>query len=174
MEVAQVRSPPSATTVNAFEVGDKVLLKHPFDPDLFDQLRPYYDPVAHRFEVPRGEFEAVRETLEAHSHRTVLVDVEEFCVVTRTGLTDRIAQVLKDLFAAHTYDPVPAENDYEFRDWRAQSRDVGAEIVLEHTRGGRRVRVLRDRNAVDRAIEEGATPISETEIDLSRVLADAK
>ena len=72
-----------AERLTVFRVGEEYLFSHYFDrQDVFADLREYYDEAAYRFEVPAGEFAAVRERLEdAHYDPQVVTDLEPYCVV---------------------------------------------------------------------------------------------
>jgi hypothetical protein len=84
---------PEPLTV--FEVGDEYLFAEYFDDRaLFEDMRPYYDDEAYRFEVPADEFEAVRDRLEeAYFEPAVVSDLEPYCVVI--GRYDEHAEILK-------------------------------------------------------------------------------
>lgn len=156
--------------VNAFEIGDKIFLKHPFDAELFSAVRQYYDPVRHRFEISHEEFETIQATFESHSYRAVLVDdIREYCVVTRPGLTGSVRRRLKELFASHLYDPFPAENRHEFRAWK-QYCEGATDVVLQGKQRDRVVQVMKDKEAVERAVNADAKLVSETDIDPFQVL----
>ena len=70
-------------TLLVFRTGDEYLIAHYFDQrDLFDDLREYYNDDTYRFEVPAGEFEAVRDRLrESYYEPHVVEDLEPYCVV---------------------------------------------------------------------------------------------
>lgn len=69
--------------IYCLDVGDAIVFKAYFDhTDLFEALREYYDGEHYRFEVPPGEFPAVRDGLEEFGYEPVVVeDLEAFCVV---------------------------------------------------------------------------------------------
>lgn len=157
--------------INAFEIGDRVFLKPQLDPAVYPEIRRYYNSAEHRIEAPPEEFEAIRSILESHSYTPVLVDdVTEYCVAVPRETRSRTRRFLRELFATHMYDPIPAENRYEHRDWREEhcESEEKPDTVYEREVGSWIVRVMKDRSAVERAIANGARPLSETDLDLSQ------
>lgn len=75
----------STTEVNAFPVGDALLVRHYFERSAaFGILREYYDSRSYRFEIPRAEFRRVRTRLATHGYDLRPVeDVERFAVAVR-------------------------------------------------------------------------------------------
>lgn len=75
----------SAIEVNAFPIGEVVLVRHYFEREAaFGILREYYDPRSYRFEIPRGEFRRVATRLATHGYDLQPVeDVERFAVAVR-------------------------------------------------------------------------------------------
>lgn len=66
---------------NAFRVGDTYVFKHHFGPDIFEELRPYYDDEEYRFAVPQVDMPEVERLLAANFYDVALVeDAEEYCV----------------------------------------------------------------------------------------------
>jgi hypothetical protein len=72
-----------AERINVFPVGDEYLFTHFFDQkDVFNELREYYNESEYRFEIPRGDFDEVREFLEEQYFDPVVVeDLKQFSVV---------------------------------------------------------------------------------------------
>lgn len=72
-----------AERLTVFHIGDEYLFTHYFDrDDIFEQLQPYYDSDAYRFEVPAEEFDEVRELLtEEYFEPVVVEDLDPYCVV---------------------------------------------------------------------------------------------
>lgn len=72
-----------AERLTVFHIGEEYLFTHYFDREhLFEQLQPYYDADAYRFEVPEEKFEDVRELLtEEYFEPVVVEDLEPYCVV---------------------------------------------------------------------------------------------
>lgn len=81
----RANGPSVSNEVNAFPVGETVLVRHYFERDAaFGILREYYDPRASRFEIPRAAFRRVATRLEIHGYDLRLVeDVERFAVAVR-------------------------------------------------------------------------------------------
>jgi hypothetical protein len=61
------------------------LFKHYFDgKEVFVRLKRYYNNQQYRFEVPSGEFEAIRSFLAEHGYGLVVVDaIEAFVEVVK-------------------------------------------------------------------------------------------
>lgn len=157
--------------INAFEIDGKVFLKLSMDAEIYPDIHQYYNKEEHRIEVPTDEFETVRSILEPYAYEPVLVDdVTEYCVAVQEGAADRTRRFLRELFAAHSYEPVPAAGGCEYREWREEQCECHekANAVYELEIGPWTVRVMKDRSAVERAIERGAKPLSEAGLDLSR------
>lgn len=72
-----------AEPIFVFEIDDTYLFKHYFDrQDLFSELNEYYDEEAYRFEVPKADFDTVRDLLEDNYFEPTIVEsVEAFSVV---------------------------------------------------------------------------------------------
>ncbi len=89
-----------AERLTVFRVDDEYLFSHYFDrQDVFADLSEYYDEEAYRFEVPAGEFEAVRERLEdAYYDPQVVTDLEPYCVVI--DKYDEHAAILRESVAS--------------------------------------------------------------------------
>ncbi len=84
-ETAGDRSGSTPEVVNAFPMGDAVLLDYYFESEeAFAVLREYYDRRAYRFEVPRQAFRTVRAELAGLGYDLRLVDdVERFAVAVQ-------------------------------------------------------------------------------------------
>ena len=82
-----------------FEVDDAYLFSQYFGrTDVFEDLQEYYNDTEYRFEVPKAEFDAVRERLEsAHYEPVILTDLEPYCVVI--DRYDEHAEILKQSVA---------------------------------------------------------------------------
>lgn len=70
-------------TINVFEIDDEYLFKHYFDrTDVFEFLSEYYNGETYRFEVPKDDFESVKDRLaDEYVELSVVDDLEAFCVV---------------------------------------------------------------------------------------------
>ncbi|WP_313693358.1 hypothetical protein [Halorarum halobium] len=99
----------AATTepVNVFPVDGAYLVRHYFEGDaVFDRLKPFYDNRAYRFEIPRGEFTAIREFLYDHGYSlTVVEDLERYLVVVEkyTAHPDDVFKTSVAQFASESY-----------------------------------------------------------------------
>lgn len=83
--------------VNVFELEEAYLFKHYFEgPDVFERLKPYYNPHQYRFEVPHDEFEAIREFLDDHGYGLVVVDAPEAFAVVVRKYTEHPENIFKD------------------------------------------------------------------------------
>lgn len=69
--------------IYVFEIDETLLFIQYFEhDDLFDELSDYYDHDRYRFEVPKSEFDTVRERLGDYFYEPVIVeDFKELCVV---------------------------------------------------------------------------------------------
>lgn len=69
--------------INVFEMDGEYLFKHFFGrTDIFEAIAEYYNEQTYRFEVPKDEFESVKDRLKEEYFDLVIVDdIEPFCVV---------------------------------------------------------------------------------------------
>lgn len=69
--------------LNVFRIDDEYLISHYFErKDIFESLQEYYNEGEYRFEIPAGDFEAVKAQLEDEYYDPVVVeDLEPYCVV---------------------------------------------------------------------------------------------
>lgn len=127
--------PAGHERVNVFPAGGTRYFKHFFEEDeVFDELRPFYNHYAYRFEVPEDEFEALRTTLTEFGYALVEVDaVEEFVVVKRK----------------YTDHP----------------RILFAGSVLRRSVPDHHCFVMKDRDAVKRAVAAGAVRLTDADLD---------
>lgn len=154
--------------INAFEIDDKILLKPRLHTEIFSEIREYYNVKEHRIETSPDEFERVRTILRSYSYEPVLVeDVTEYCIAVQRERGSRVRRLLNELLATHLYDPIPVASQYEYRDWKERhcEQDGEADVVYEREIGSWTVRVMTDRSAVERAIADGAKPLSEAGLD---------
>lgn len=72
--------------INAFSVEREYLFSYHFPPDIFEELRPFYNDDEYRFEVPDERMTTVERRLEANHYRLHRIDdVDPYCVVIRKG-----------------------------------------------------------------------------------------
>lgn len=120
--------------VNAFPMGDIVLIRHYFESEgVFALLSPYYNEREFRFEVPRTEFESVREAASARgTELTPIEDATAFAVVVKK--------------------------------YREHPETVFSESVAQFSADGYNVFVMKNSEAVDTAVDEGAIHLSDVPI----------
>lgn len=123
-----------AQVVNAFPLGEAVLVRQYFDDEAaFAALRPYYDRRAYRFEIPRAEFRRVRATLAGCGY--VLEPVDD-----------------------------PAAYAVVLRKYRTHPECVFEAAVAEFSSDGYNVFVLADEAAVEAAVADGATRLADAPV----------
>lgn len=129
--------------VNAFPVGDRILIKHYFEGEaVFERLRPYYERNQYRFEVPFDAFDSLRRFLREHDYELSVVDEPEaYWVVVR-----QYTEHPPDIFAESVY----------------QERTDGYNCFL-----------MKDLEAVDAAVVDGGTRLTETSLSVSTGTLDA-
>lgn len=126
-----------AERVNAFRVGPTVLFRHYFDGD--------------------AVFEQLKPYYEFQEYR--------FSVPA-----SRFPQV-QAFLADRGYDLTVADDPERYavccRKYRTHPENIFKASVLQRSAGDHTVFVLRSEEAVDRAVDQGATPLAETDLSLS-------
>ena len=126
------------TEINAFEVEDAGLyiFSQYFDQDeVFDELREWYNSEQYRFEVPAGKLDRIESFLD-----------EYFYEVTRVAPNDiEPFCVVKEKHTDHA--------------------DILRNSVYHTSQGSRTVFVMQDRLSAEQAIEQGAAPLADSDIE---------
>lgn len=91
-------------SVNAFPIDGRYLFAGYFEEQLFGRLRPYYNPDRYRFEVPNGEFEALRADLEAAGYDISVVEATEKFVVAVEMYTAHPENVFEESVAQREHE----------------------------------------------------------------------
>lgn len=124
-------------SVNAFPVGNALLIKHFFDGDeVFERLRPYYNGSQYRFEVPVGEFDSLRRFLRLHGYDVTVVDRPEAFYVA-------------------------------VRKYTAHPEDVFKRSVRQESVEGYNCFLMKDEAAVEAAVEQGASRLTDRPLSVS-------
>jgi hypothetical protein len=124
------------TEINAFEVedADLYIFSQYFDQEeVFDELREWYDSEQYRFEVPADEINRIESFLD-----------EYFYDLNRVA-PDAIEPfcVVKEKYTDHA--------------------DILRNSVYHTSRGGSTVFVMQDRPSAEQALEQGATPLADSD-----------
>jgi hypothetical protein len=127
------------TEINAFEVKDANLyiFSQYFDhEEVFDELRECYDSDHYRFEIPADEIDRVESFLD-----------EYFYDLNRVA-PDAIEPfcVVKEKYTDHA--------------------DILRNSVYHTSRGSNTVFVMQDRLSAEQAVEQGATPLADSDTSL--------
>lgn len=158
--------------INIFAISDKLLLKHCFEPEIFDELGEYYNSTRNRFEIPASESERVQSILEANSYDpTIVNDTHDYCIVKEKNPVDLIQRIVNELVATHC-EPIPVENRQEFRSWKEcywEGSTSSAATVFKRDVGEHVVLVMKDTDAVEQAVANGGMRISDSKIDSSQL-----
>lgn len=120
------------TVINLFRIGGSCYFKHYFGSrELFDEFRAYYDSLEYRFRVGEGELEDVIGKLRSYGFEVNLVEEDEISEYT----------VIIDKFKKHG-------------DLLRNAVDV---VEL----GDEKALVMKDKVAVEEALERGRKPDEE-------------
>ena len=123
--------------IHLFEIDEQYLFKHYFErEDIFDALSDYYNHDKYRFEIPPDDLDTVRDVLEEHFYEPVIVDPDDLDAYC----------VVKEQYTSHA--------------------DILRNSVVHWSREGHNFFMMKDEFAVREALEQGATPITETEFVL--------
>jgi hypothetical protein len=124
------------TEINAFEVeeADLYIFSQYFDNDeIFDELRKWYNSEQYRFEVPIDELDEVETFLEEYFY--------EFTSVPPDAIDPFC--VVKEKYTDHA--------------------DILRNSVYHTSRGSSTVFVMQDRLSAEQAVEQGATPLADSD-----------
>jgi hypothetical protein len=125
-----------ATEINAFEVEDAdlyIFSQYFNQEEVFSELREYYNSEQYRFEVPVGEMDQIESFLD-----------EYFYNLNRVA-PDAIEPfcVVKKKYTDHA--------------------DILRNSVYHTSQGSNTVFVMQDRLSAEHAVEQGATPLADTD-----------
>jgi hypothetical protein len=125
------------TEINAFEVedADLYIFSQYFDQEeVFDELREWYDSEQYRFEVPADEMDRAESFLDKYFY-----DLNR---VVSDGIEPFC--VVKEKYTDHA--------------------DILRNSVYHTSRGSNTVFVMQDRLSAEQAVEQGATPLADSDI----------
>jgi hypothetical protein len=128
------------TEINAFEVeeADLYIFRQYFDNDeIFDELREWYNSEQYRFEVPTDELDTVETFLDEYFYDLAQIP------------SDAIGPfcVVKEKYTDHA--------------------DILRNSVYHTSRGNNTVFVMQDRLSAEQAVEQGATPLADSDTNFS-------
>jgi hypothetical protein len=126
------------TEINAFEVedADLYIFSQYFDQDeIFDEVREWYDGEKYRFEVPAGEIDRVEAFLDEHFYDLQRIE---------PGAIEPFC-VVKEKYTDHA--------------------DILRNSVYHTSRGSNTVFMMQDRLSAEQAVEQGATPLADSDIE---------
>jgi hypothetical protein len=128
------------TEINAFEAedADLYIFSQYFDNDeIFNELREWYNSEQYRFEVPTDEFDTVETFLDEYFYDLAQIP------------SDAIGPfcVVKEKYTDHA--------------------DILRNSVYHTSQGNNTVFVMQDRLSAEQAVEQGATPLADSDISFS-------